>query len=59
MTDLDRVLAHTTYASIQRELDEYSNLSEIDDMGIEAKLDAKITLLKNKIQARQLRHAYM
>ena len=28
-------------------------------MGIEAKLDAKITLLKNKIQARQLRHAYM
>lgn len=33
--------------------------NSVDDMGIEAKLDAKITLLKNKIQARQLRHAYM
>lgn len=34
MTDLERVFVHTTYKSIRKDLDEYSNLSEIGKLSV-------------------------
>jgi hypothetical protein len=59
MSDLERVFVFTTFKTVRKEIEEYGKLTEIDELGIEAKLESQITWLKNKVQARQLRHAIM
>ena len=59
LNDIERVVSYTNYLSIWKELEDYGKLTEIDELGIDSKLEAQLTLLKNKIQSRQLRHALM
>jgi len=59
LDDIERVCVYTTFKTVRNELEEYGKLTEIDELGDESKLEAQLTLLKNKVQARQLRHALM
>lgn len=59
LNDIERVCVYSAYQSVRRELENYGKLTEIDELGDESKLEAQLNLLKNKVQARQLRHALM
>ena len=59
LNDIERVFMFTTYKSLRQELFDYSQITEIDELGNEQKMEAQLSLLKNKVQARQLRHCLM
>ena len=59
LNDIERVCTYTTYKSVRDELEDYGKLTEINELGDEAIFEAQLTFLKNKVQSRQLRHAFM
>lgn len=70
ISDKERSLIYSTYESVRKEVLEYGKCSDIgkvtnllilnlERFGNEVKLDSQIQFLKNKVKARQLRHALM